>query len=288
MRSILTLALPKTILALSVLVFAEQLYAQMGDPFSIRHAWVDRDGNRTLDLQAGAPPIVGENWIWTHSLSYREQTLALSYQQKDDHLKPSQLGYSTFFKKPWSENWALNMGGSIAQRGLTDLWDIRSDSTHGSLFFFFNRNPGPNWRWTYGLVVLDHTSRFPLLPAFSVDFETNDKAHTLRLAFPQISYTYSPRSDRLLGMGFRYEGMSFLIQEKNSWLGQLGDYLQQEKIVLAPFLRQEIVRYIWVDLQLGYTLWSQIRVLGEGFKETERLATQEGFYLSTGLSYSFR
>ena len=293
-----TRALVCSILLAGLFFFSSlSAHAQFNDPITLQMQRYDVEGNTSLDAVVGAPPIRRGDFFWTNVLTHRRPLLEIQGEVNGQSLRttskvtPTNTSWTGIFRYKWSDRWSGSALLTLAERNLGRNLDFRREARFLTGFLNFTHPLGESgeWRWLWGIGILDASAGIPAVPGVGLEYENTSRTQSLRLGFPAIiySFTSSPESWRV-GAQLQFEGASYHIGEEWTELRSLGvSYLAMQRLIAAGFYRRHIGGGTWITATVGATQWSSMRLLDDQFKERSLVGRPRGPYLSVTLAQRF-
>ncbi|GEM_PF-4491048 len=274
-----------------------QAGAQFNDPLTLQFQRYDVEGNSSVDAVIGAPPIRLGDSSWTNVLTHRRPLVDLTGEVGSrplvttSRVTPTNTSWTGIFRHKWSDRWSSSALVTIAERSLSRSLQFRREARFATGFLNFTHPLGESgeWRWSWGIGVLDASAGIPVVPGLGLEWETKARTHFLRLGFPAIIYAYTsmPETWRV-GAQLQYEGATYHIGEEWGELRELGaSYLAMQRLIANGFYRRHIGGGTWITATLGATHWSSMRVLDSHFKERSLLGRPRGPYVAITLAQRF-
>ncbi len=271
--------------------------AQFNDPITLQMQRYDVEGNTSLDAVIGAPPIRIGDLFWTNAITHRRPLVEIQGEvdsrvlQRTSKVTPTNTSWTGVFRYKWNDRWTTSSLITLAERSLSRSLVFRREARFATGFLNFTHPLGESgeWRWSWGIGVLDASAGIPFVPGLGLEWETPTKTQFLRLGFPAIIYAFTSQPEQWrAGVQLQYEGATYHIGEEWDELRSLGvSYLAMQRLIAAGFYRRHVGGGTWITATLGATHWSSLRLLDSGFDERSLVGRPRGPYVSVTLAQRF-
>lgn len=267
-------------------LFICSAFAQEHEAASFRYEQQADGHDQGLNLRSVVYVHKFQDWMWLHSLGYRERSLQNVFGQD---ARSQTLIYPGFLRKQMSENWNTSLFYSISSSRLDQKFNFQSESTFANLFFLFSQDQShdQNSAWSFGMAIFDRSSPVSLFPVFGYVYQDISRRHRFRFGYPAVSYSYNYSDDTKFNIFLRFDRENSFSERQITANSDIlkHEYLSYERVIYGIQLNQRLRGDFFLQYTIGQSDFGQTKILDQDFKEISNEKRNGGFYISLGLSF---
>lgn len=246
----------------------------------------DSRNNFYFDLGAGGPPIFLGNIRWLNSVARLQSNVNVYSNTSTTAL--SEYIYNSVFINPIDATSRVVGGFMLSSRSEGTSPNLQSNTIFPSGFISYSRHLPDNSKWKYSivLVVPDRSSRNFAIPGVGFEYEGGPGDWTLQIRFPESQLLWITENADEWGLSVSYFTKDYLLKNRKALNGE-DLYVESERLLFSLVNKIQLGHGLKLNSKLAYAQINVLNLHNKNFKRLSILTRNEGFYLSTGLSWGF-